>query len=75
MHRWRSAVWKNGDPDERRGQGKSCALVCDSCGPKKKKKKKKKHDETREYPGRIMAVYDADVMSIQQVRKCARRCK
>lgn len=35
----------------------------------------KKHG-TREYPGRIMTVYDADVMvSIQQVRKCARRCK
>lgn len=35
----------------------------------------KKH-ETREYPGRVMTVYGADVMvSIQQVRKCARRCK
>jgi len=35
----------------------------------------KKHG-TREYPGRIMTVYGADVMvSIQQMRKCARRCK
>jgi hypothetical protein len=25
---------ENGNPDERRGQGKSCALVCDSCGQK-----------------------------------------
>jgi hypothetical protein len=35
----------------------------------------KKHG-TREYPGRIMTVYGADVMVfIQQVRKCPRRCK
>ena len=35
----------------------------------------KKHG-TLEYPGRIMTVDGADVvMSIQQVRKCARRCE
>jgi hypothetical protein len=35
----------------------------------------KKHG-TREYSGRITTVYGADVMvSIQQMRKCARRCK
>jgi hypothetical protein len=67
MHRRRSAIWKMMTLLKGEGKGRIARYFPIPVG--------KKHG-TREYPGRIATVYGADVMvSIQQMQKCARRCK
>jgi hypothetical protein len=67
MHRRRSAIWKMVTLLKGEDKGRVAPYFAIPVG--------KKHGR-REYPGRIMTVYGADVvMSIQQMRKCARRSK